>query len=111
MTKWLYYGMLPGARGWGRPTNILAHTREIAVIQAEFYAQVRNHATFKVEKAPMTKSEIEALVAVYKTEIIDRAKQVDPDSEEDWHSLTLGWAIGKGMTVKEAKRFALVHRG
>ena len=49
--KWLYYGMLQGARGWGRPKHIYADTREAAVTQAEDYAVERNHATFKVEKA------------------------------------------------------------
>jgi hypothetical protein len=45
------------------------------------------------------------LVAAYKAEIVARADSIDPDSVHDWESMALGWAIGKGLTVKEAQEF------
>ena len=38
--------------------------------------------------------------------IHDRAIEIDPTNEQDWYSLTLGWAIGKGLTPDEAHDFA-----
>jgi len=43
----------------------------------------------------------------FKTEVCDRSKEVDPREEHDWFSLTLGWAIAKGLTLKDAYQFAL----
>jgi hypothetical protein len=43
----------------------------------------------------------------FKAEIRDRAEEVDPNDNEDWFSLTLGWAIGKGLTIREAYDFAI----
>lgn len=42
----------------------------------------------------------------FKAEIHDRAEEVDPSNEYDWWSLTLGWAIGKGMDPETAAEFA-----
>ena len=39
-------------------------------------------------------------------QINNRAEEIDPTSEQDWYSLTLGWAIGKGLTSDEAHDFA-----
>lgn len=49
---------------------------------------------------------VATLLVRLKTEVIDKAKHVDPDDERDWESLILGWAIAKGLPIKEAKRFA-----
>lgn len=46
------------------------------------------------------------LVLLFKSEIADRANLVDPSNEQDWFSLTLGWAIAKGLTPDEAHEFA-----
>jgi hypothetical protein len=43
----------------------------------------------------------------FKAQVSDRASEIDPDQEEDWYSMTLGWAIGSGMPIKEAQEFAL----
>ncbi len=51
-----------------------------------------------------------ALLEQFKVEVHDRAKYVDPDSEEDWHSLTLGWAIAKGLKPRTAREFATTVR-
>jgi len=34
------------------------------------------------------------------------AATIDPGDEEDWGSLILGFALGKGLTVDEAHQFA-----
>ena len=44
---------------------------------------------------------------LFKAEVSDREKEVDPDQEQDWFSLTLGWAIAKGMAPDEAHDFAI----
>lgn len=49
---------------------------------------------------------LEALLAVFKAEITDRATEIDPNQEQDWFSLTLGWAIAKGLSPDTAHSFA-----
>lgn len=53
---------------------------------------------------------IDAWLAAFKEEVTDRASDVDPDNEQDWGSLTLGWALAKGMTPNEANEFATFVR-
>ena len=48
----------------------------------------------------------ETWTALFKKEVNDRAKDVDPGNDQDWFSLTLGWAIGKGLSPDEAHDFA-----
>lgn len=43
----------------------------------------------------------------FKKNVNDRAKEIDPDKEHDWLSLTLGWAIAKGLEPEKAVEFAL----
>ena len=52
----------------------------------------------------MTRNE---LVEAFKTECDDRGAQIDPDNELDWFSLTVGWAIAKGLTPDEANELAI----
>jgi hypothetical protein len=52
----------------------------------------------------MTKEEY---AGIFKTECHDRAAEIDPSGEQDWFSLTLGWAIAKGMTPGEAHGFSI----
>ena len=47
------------------------------------------------------------LVNQFRTEISSRAAEVDPGNEQDWYSLSLGWAIAKGLTPALAHEFAL----
>jgi hypothetical protein len=49
----------------------------------------------------------EELIELFKAECHDRATEIDPDSEEVWSSLTLGWAIAKGLSPEEARDFAI----
>lgn len=58
----------------------------------------------------MTAKDKKRYTAEFKAEVSGRAKQVDPSNEQDWFSLTLGWAIAKGMTPKVAYNFALYIR-
>jgi hypothetical protein len=49
----------------------------------------------------------EQLIELFKTECSDRALAIDPDSEQDWFSLTLGWAVAKGLDPEAAYDFAV----
>jgi hypothetical protein len=46
----------------------------------------------------------------FKKEVTKRTEEIDPNSELDWLSLTVGWAIAKGMTPFDAKEFAIYLR-
>lgn len=53
--------------------------------------------------------EHQTLVTVYKVEVIELEKEIDQggmNGSEDWYSLCLGWALGKGLNVEEAHVFA-----
>lgn len=50
-----------------------------------------------------TKLELEAL---FKSEVHDKASEIDEDSSQDWFSLTLGWAIAKGLSPEHSHYFA-----
>lgn len=47
------------------------------------------------------------LVKSFKVEVSDKANAIDPSQEEDWKSLTLGWALGKGLDPQTAMEFAI----
>ncbi len=49
-------------------------------------------------------------IDMFKTECHDRGKKIDKDNEQDWLSLTYGWAIAKGMSIGKAYDFALYIR-
>jgi len=51
----------------------------------------------------MTRKE---MLEVFKREVADRAAEVDPKKEHDWYSVTVGWAMGKGLSPVEANAFA-----
>jgi hypothetical protein len=50
--------------------------------------------------------DLDKYVKEFQTQVSDRAHEVDPNDEEDWFSLTLGWAIGRGLKLEEAHAFA-----
>lgn len=58
----------------------------------------------------MTTHDKEDLVSQFKTEVDDLGKEIDPSNEQDWFSLTLGWAIGKGLNIEDAHDFAIFIR-
>ena len=52
----------------------------------------------------------EKLVKEFEEEIHNRAHEIDPGDLEDWRSLTLGWALAKGLDPEAATRFAIYIR-
>jgi len=59
----------------------------------------------------MTKNpKYEMLERAFKTEVYDRRVEIDSNNEQDWYSLTLGWAIAKGLNPANANEFALYIR-
>lgn len=56
----------------------------------------------------LTHAERNRLHDEFKTQVSDNAHLIDPDDEEDWHSLAVGWLLAKGFTPSEALRFAAV---
>jgi len=49
----------------------------------------------------------EKLIQTFQNEVNEKASEIDPTQEQDWFSLTLGWAIAKGLNPTEAYDFAL----
>jgi len=56
------------------------------------------------------KDSINWLTELFKLGVSDKSKEIDPSNEEDWYSLTIGWAIGRGLDINEAKEFAVYIR-
>lgn len=50
------------------------------------------------------------LAQVFKTEVCKKKRWIDPEQEQDWYSLSLGWAIAKGLVIKDAHEFSLYVR-
>jgi len=57
--------------------------------------------------AKLTKAQ---LTRMFKKEASDKSNRIDANNELDWYSLTLGWAIGKGLSPTRAINFALYIR-
>jgi hypothetical protein len=51
-------------------------------------------------------SDFMQLVPSFKKNVSDKSGQIDSNNEQDWYSLTLGWALGKGLSVSDAHDFA-----
>ena len=49
---------------------------------------------------------VEKLTDEFKTELHDRAKDIDPDNEHEWGTLAYGWALANGLSPKDALEFA-----
>jgi hypothetical protein len=50
----------------------------------------------------MTKQQIARIEEDWKSIVYDKVDEVDPDNEEDWSSLALGFCLGRGFSVKES---------
>jgi hypothetical protein len=50
---------------------------------------------------------IGVLVADWHTSVRDRADVIDPQEERQWRDLSYGWALGRGLTPKQAEDFSL----
>jgi hypothetical protein len=46
------------------------------------------------------------LLEQFRFEVFERMVEVNSGDEEDWYSLTLGWALGKGLEPTDAHDFA-----
>lgn len=47
---------------------------------------------------------------LFATEITDRETEIDESEEQDWYSLSLGWALGKGLSVDESHALSIYLR-
>lgn len=46
------------------------------------------------------------LIKQFTNEVVQHTNEIDPDGDEDWHSLTVGWAIAHGLEPELARKFA-----
>ena len=51
-------------------------------------------------------NELEFYGKSFKDEVCSFSTEIDPSNEQDWFSLSLGWAIAKGLTPDEAWQFS-----
>lgn len=42
----------------------------------------------------------------FKIHVHNHGTEIDPDDEQDWYSLTLGWALAKGLSIEQSHKFA-----
>lgn len=52
------------------------------------------------------KTKYELLAEEFKEEVHERSEDIDPAYELCWHTLTVGWALGKGLDPDSARSFA-----
>ena len=52
----------------------------------------------------------QALLDQFRTEVDNRSAEIDEYNEYDWLSLTLGWALAKGLHPSDARDFAVYVR-
>ena len=52
----------------------------------------------------------EELLKDFKTDVSDRALDIDPNNEQDWHSIALGWALAKGYGPNDSLEIATYIR-
>lgn len=67
---------------------------------------VENKGEFVLKHDFVLTPEMEALIPLFKSEVTDKMMEVDPNGSEDWFSLTLGWAIAKGLNPVDANFLA-----
>jgi len=48
------------------------------------------------------------LVKQWKAQVFANPGDIDPENKEDWESLALGFALGKGLTAEDAHAFVAV---
>ena len=47
-------------------------------------------------------------VEKFKEQVYNRGEEIDPNDDYDWFSLSYGWALGQGLTVKTSYDFAIL---
>lgn len=50
------------------------------------------------------------LLRKWKQDVYAQGEDIDPHNELDWFALCVGWALGKGVPIKDAKAFAIYVR-
>lgn len=61
---------------------------------------------FGAVKFPATQKQLDELCEEFAAEVYAKGEEVDPSGEHDWLSLTVGWALAKGVDVDKAQEFA-----
>lgn len=51
-------------------------------------------------------TDFEQLATQYRADIVARGYSIDPENREDWASMALGYALGKGYSVEDALKFS-----
>ena len=52
------------------------------------------------------KNKFDTLAKQFKEEVCNRGEEIDPAYKMCWHTLTVGWALGKGLDPDSAKSFS-----
>jgi hypothetical protein len=90
------------ANGKPTPTSVSDWSAELRATKMKLAACEANAARGALPR--------EELLALFKIEVHDKAEEVNPNDEHDWLSLTLGWAVAKGLSTDAAADFALYVR-
>ena len=51
----------------------------------------------------------EELLKAWDTEICQKQELIDPENEQDWNSMFIGFALGKGFSIEEATDYDLYY--
>lgn len=54
----------------------------------------------------MEQENINKIMYEFKTEVCDKSQDIDPEEDEDWSSLSLGYFLAKGLSIEEAQNLA-----
>jgi hypothetical protein len=55
----------------------------------------------------LDKQNLEIFKGQFALEVSKHSAEIDPGNEQDWYSLTLGWALAKGFFPTQAHAFAM----
>lgn len=56
------------------------------------------------------KKELEKYIPLFAEEVSKKAESIDKNNDLQWRDLTIGWALGKGLTPNDALEFATFIR-
>lgn len=68
--------------------------------------QLRNASKADIEFLEKHK----VLVEEFEEKVSNKGDEIDEEQEQDWYSLTLGWALAKGFDADGAHDFARIIR-
>lgn len=84
----------------------LLHLRAVLPLRARRLLVVRPVEAVVVAPNLMTEEQFQILKEESDRDIRDRPDEIDAECELDWHALTIGWAIAKGLSPQEAKEYS-----